>query len=255
MLGSLDEIGATARPAVVKGRVGRLGEALFKCAVCTRTHWVSAALVYGLKNMVSVEAGERVEGPSLVCPSCGGQAFRIGDPRLLGRRPPATGALTSAPSGSRIRTVPARLRHVCDAVVATPESRVAVLNVGTGEILYLSRRSRRHFTAADEPGPYGRELDAWMALQSSEFERLPELDSEERRSLMRRFVGTLGNDRIRDRLWRLTERRMPYAGFRRGLSHHPWHEGRWLEYSRRYIRPLIMDWLEQEGLVLEATGS
>ncbi|MGE5589857.1 MAG: UPF0158 family protein [Bacillota bacterium] len=153
------------------------------------------------------------------------------------------------------RHVPVRLRSICDAVVATPESRVAVLDVGTGEILYLSRRSRRRPTSPDQPGPYGRELDAWMALQTSEYQRLPELDSEERRSLMRQFVRTLGDDRIRDRLWRLTERRVPYAGFRRGLSQHPWHEGRWLEFSRRYIRPVVMDWLEQEHLVLEAIGS
>lgn len=148
-----------------------------------------------------------------------------------------------------------RLRSVCDAVVATPESRVAVLNVGTGEILYLSRRSRRRPASTGQPGPYGRELDAWLALQTSEYQRLPELDSEERRSLMRQFVRTLGDDRIRDRLWRLTDRHVPYAGFRRGLSQHPWHEGRWLEFSRRYIRPVVMDWLEQEHLVLEATGS
>lgn len=148
-----------------------------------------------------------------------------------------------------------RLRVVCDAVVGTPESRISVLNLGTGEILYLSRRSRRQDAAREAPGPYGRELDQWLATQAQDYERLPELDSEERRSLTRRFVSTLGDDRIRERLWRLTEGGLPYSGFRRGLSQHPWHEGRWLEYSRRHIMPVVTDWLGQAGLALETDRS
>ncbi|MHB9145502.1 MAG: UPF0158 family protein [Symbiobacteriia bacterium] len=175
--------------------------------------------------------------------------YREGDPRL--RRPLGHGTYSNVP-GPPPRRVPATLKSVCDAVVATPDSRVSALNLGTGEILYFSRRSRhlRH-AALTDPQPYGRELDAWLLTQPDEYAKLPEFDGEERRTIMRQFVRTLGDDRIRERLVRLTEGRRPYVVFRQGLSQHPWHEGRWLEYSRRYVTPLVSDWARAAGLVLQ----
>lgn len=211
---------------------------------------VEAALVYSLRGMPDGTAGGSFEGPSLICRFCGGTAYREGDPRLRGRTGHGTYFVRTRPPAH----VPACLKHVCDAVVATPESRAAVMNLDTGEILYFSRRSRRQASIdSSSPGPYGRELDQWLQAQPHAFERLPEFDGEERRSVMKQFVSTLADDRIRERLTRLTEGYRPYSGFRRGLGQYPWHESRWLEYSRRHVLPMVTDWLQHSGIDLAGT--
>lgn len=65
---------------------------------------------------------------------------------------------------------------------------------------------------------------------------------------MERFIATVEDDRLRDRLWRAISGRGAFRYFRDVLYDHPRERERWFEFKDAQVQRRITRWLESEGI-------
>jgi hypothetical protein len=65
---------------------------------------------------------------------------------------------------------------------------------------------------------------------------------------MERFVATVRNDRLRDRLWQAIQGRGAFRYFKDVLAEYPAERERWFAFKDRCIYERISWWLESEGI-------
>jgi len=128
------------------------------------------------------------------------------------------------------------------------------LDLDTGEVVMLTDEVTRYLEEPPE-----RELPEWMqhelqvAQQVEEgygtrYIRIPEEDSHEAYRDMERFISTVRNDRLRDRLWRAIQGRGAFGSFKDALVDHPAERERWFAFQSRCVTERVNEWLESEGI-------
>lgn len=113
----------------------------------------------------------------------------------------------------------------------------------------------------DEPPDY--ELFGWMqeALQEAQqieeergtrYIKIPQADSHEGYRDMERFIATVRDRRLQNRLWRAIQGRGAFRYFKDVLAEHPAERERWFTFKDRCVHERVVGWLESEGI--EATN-
>jgi hypothetical protein len=124
----------------------------------------------------------------------------------------------------------------------------------TGDVVMVTDEVARYL---EEPPDY--ELPDWMqemlkvAQQVEEgygtrYIRIPQADTHEDYRDMERFIGTVRNDRLRDRLWQAIQGRGAFRCFKDVLAQHPAERERWFAFKDRCIYERLSWWLEGEGI-------
>ena len=65
---------------------------------------------------------------------------------------------------------------------------------------------------------------------------------------MQRFIGTVDDDRLRDRLWNAIQGRGAFRRFKDLLARHPAVEDAWFEFKDTRLRERVVAWLEYNGI-------
>ncbi len=128
------------------------------------------------------------------------------------------------------------------------------LDLETGEVVMLTEEASRYLEE-----PPDRELPDWMqemvrvARQVEEgyrtrYIRIPEADTREEYRDMERFIGTVGNSHLQDRLWRAIQGRGAFRRFKDVLLDYSSERERWFAFKDYCIYERIWWWLESEGI-------
>lgn len=128
------------------------------------------------------------------------------------------------------------------------------LDVETGKVVMVTDEIARYL---EDPPDY--ELSDWMqeALQVAEqveegygtrYIQVPQADSREGYRDMERFISTVRNDHLRDRLWSAIQGRGAFRYFKDTLFEHPAERERWFAFKDRCIYERVSWWLESEGI-------
>jgi hypothetical protein len=128
------------------------------------------------------------------------------------------------------------------------------LDLETGEVVLVTDEIAGHL---EEPPDY--ELSDWMqdALQVAEqvekgygtrYITIPQSDSHEDYRDMERFIYTVRNPRLQDRLWQAIQGRGAFRYFKDVLAEHPAERERWFAFKDRCIHERISWWLESEDI-------
>jgi hypothetical protein len=128
------------------------------------------------------------------------------------------------------------------------------LDLETGEVVMVTDEIAGYLEE-----PPDRELRDWMqrALQEARqieegygtrYIAVPQADSHEDYRDMERFIGTVRNPRLRDRLCRAIEGRGAFRYFKDILAEYPAERERWFAFKDRRIYERISWWLESEGI-------
>jgi hypothetical protein len=129
---------------------------------------------------------------------------------------------------------------------------------------YLDLETGRVVTITDEVAGYleqppDHDLPDWMSemLQETEqveegygtrYIQVPEADSHEAYRDMQRFISTVRDDRLCDRLWRAIEGRGAFRYFKDVLSEYPAERDRWFAFQAHREHERISDWLSSEHI-------
>jgi hypothetical protein len=130
------------------------------------------------------------------------------------------------------------------------------LDLETGEVVMITDEIARY---AEEPPDY--ELSDWMKVAVEEAEqvekeygtryiRIPQADPRDSYRDMERFIATVGNSYLQERLERAIAGRGAFRYFRDVLYEHPSEQERWFAFQSRCVHERISEWLEQEGIEL-----
>ena len=130
------------------------------------------------------------------------------------------------------------------------------LNLETGEIVTITDEIAHYL---EEP-PDG-ELSEWMKLalreaeqvehgDSTRYIQIPQADPRESYRDMERFIATVGNSYLQERLERAIAGRSAFRHFRDVLYEHPPEQERWFAFQDHCVQGRISEWLEQEGIEL-----
>lgn len=103
------------------------------------------------------------------------------------------------------------------------------------------------------------EIAGWMqeALQVAEqvekgygtrYIKIPEADSHEDYRDMERFINTVRNPRLQDRLWRAIQGRGAFRYFKDVLAEYPAERERWFAFKDHRTHERISWWLESENI-------
>jgi hypothetical protein len=128
------------------------------------------------------------------------------------------------------------------------------LDLETGEILLITDEVSWYLE-----NPLERELLDWqqeMLQRARQIEegygirylRVPEQDSHESYRDMERFIPTIQDQHLQDRLWRAIQGRGAFRYFKDVLYDHPDERERWFAFSDRCVYERMMAWLEGEGI-------
>jgi len=128
------------------------------------------------------------------------------------------------------------------------------LDLETGEVVMLTSEVTGYL---EEPPDH--ELSEWMqdmlevAQQVEEgygtrYIQIPQADSHEGYRDMERFISTVRNPHLQDRLWRAIQGRGAFRYFKDVLVEHPAERERWFAFSDRCIHERMVGWLESEGI-------
>ena len=128
------------------------------------------------------------------------------------------------------------------------------LDLETGKVVMITDEAARHL---EEPSD--SESSEWMqemieeARQIEEgygtrYIRVPQADSHEGYRDMERFISTVRNDRLRDRLWQAIQGRGAFRYFKDVLFEYPAERERWFAFKDRRIYERISWWLESEDI-------
>jgi len=129
------------------------------------------------------------------------------------------------------------------------------LDVETGKIVMITDDIRRQIEDPDpdfEPAEWEKELieEAKQVEENSDSRYLviPHQDSHEGYRDMERFIATVRDRRLQDRLERAIQGRGAFRRFRDTVSENPEELKRWNAYSERCDLERMVDWLESEGI-------
>lgn len=128
------------------------------------------------------------------------------------------------------------------------------LDLETGEVVTVTDEVSRYLEE-----PPDEALSDWMqemlevAQQVEEgygtrYIAIPQADSHEDYRDMERFISTVRNDRLRDRLWQAIQGRGAFRYFKDVLAEYPAERERWFAFKDRSIHERISWWLESEGI-------
>jgi hypothetical protein len=128
------------------------------------------------------------------------------------------------------------------------------LDLETGEVVMVTSEVTRYLEE-----PPDEDLADWMRheLQIAEqveegygtrYIRIPEEDSHEGYRDMERFISTVRDDRLQDRLWRAIQGRGAFRYFKDVLADYPDERERWFAFKDRRIHERVADWLESEEI-------
>ena len=92
------------------------------------------------------------------------------------------------------------------------------------------------------------EADQVDRLYGSRYIRMPEADSHEGYRDMERFILTVQDESLQDRLWQAIEGRGAFRRFKDVLAGHYREEKRWYAFQDARVRGRILDWLASEGI-------
>ncbi len=92
------------------------------------------------------------------------------------------------------------------------------------------------------------EADRVDRFYGSRYIGVPEADSHEGYRDMERFILTIQDERLQDRLWQAIEGRGAFRRFKDVLAGHYREEKRWYAFQDDRIRARILDWLESKGI-------
>jgi len=65
---------------------------------------------------------------------------------------------------------------------------------------------------------------------------------------MERFIGTVGDDRLRERLWNAIQGRGAFRRFKDLLARHPQEEEAWFEFKDARLQKRVADWLAYHNI-------
>jgi len=94
------------------------------------------------------------------------------------------------------------------------------------------------------------EADRVDRLYGSRYIRVPEADSHEGYRDMERFILTVQDESLQDRLWQAIEGRGAFRRFKDVLAGHYREEKRWYAFQDEQVKGRILDWLASEGIEL-----
>jgi len=128
------------------------------------------------------------------------------------------------------------------------------LDLETGEVVGVTDEFARY---AEEPPEW--ELHDWMkqAIQQAQqveegygtrYISIPEADSHEDYHDMERFIATVRDQRLQNRLWRAIEGKGAFRYFKDVLSEHPAERERWFAFQDQRVHERMVEWLESEGI-------
>ncbi len=129
------------------------------------------------------------------------------------------------------------------------------LDVETGEIVLITDDIRSHLDHPDsdfEPVEWEKELiEVAKRVEESRGTRyleIPHQDSHEGYRDMERFIATVHDQRLRDRLERTIHGRGAFRRFKDTVSENPEELKRWYAYTERCVYEQMVDWLESEDI-------
>jgi hypothetical protein len=128
------------------------------------------------------------------------------------------------------------------------------LDLETGDVVLITDEIARYL---EDPPDW--ELSDWMkgaieeARQVEEgygtrYIQIPQADTHEDYRDMERFISTVRNSDLRDRLWRAIEGRGAFRYFKDVLADHSAERERWFAFKDRCIYERVSDWLESENI-------
>jgi hypothetical protein len=92
------------------------------------------------------------------------------------------------------------------------------------------------------------EADQVETGYGSRFIRVPNADSHAGYRDMERFIGTIGDERLKDRLWRAIEGRGAFRRFKDVLFAYPDERESWFEFKDRRLEKRVIGWLALQGI-------
>jgi hypothetical protein len=92
------------------------------------------------------------------------------------------------------------------------------------------------------------EADQVEAGWGSRYIGVPTADSHQGYRDMERFIVTVENERLQDRLWRAIAGRGAFRYFKDVLTDYPAERERWFEFKERRLEQRVIDWLASEGI-------
>jgi hypothetical protein len=128
------------------------------------------------------------------------------------------------------------------------------LDLETGGVVMITDEVARY---VEEP-PEG-ELRGWMkdAVEEAErveegygtrYIRIPEAGTRDSYRDMERFIGTVRNAHLQDRLWQAIRGSGAFRYFKDVLYEYPAERERWFAFQERCIHERVLWWLESEGI-------
>ena len=132
------------------------------------------------------------------------------------------------------------------------------LDLETGKVVMVTEEAAGYLDEPpDEELPDWMQHDVEIARQVEEgygtrYTSIPEADSHEGYRDMERFISTVRNPRLRDRLWRAIAGRGAFRHYKDVLADHPAERERWFAFSDRKNQERMVEWLASEGI--EATN-
>jgi hypothetical protein len=134
------------------------------------------------------------------------------------------------------------------------------LDLETGRVVLVTSEARKTLEAgeADEDGEVAEDVPDWMqetiedarriATAAHRYVEIPSQDSHEGFRDMQDFIGTVGNESLRERLWDAIQGRGAFRRFRDILGRYPEERERWFEFEQDCSMQRIMDWLADRGI-------
>jgi hypothetical protein len=128
------------------------------------------------------------------------------------------------------------------------------LDLETGEVIAISDETRGYLDY-----PPGYDLPDWQQqeLQAAEqvergygtrYTAIPRTESHDAYRDMERFIGSVWDERLQNRLWRAIQGRGAFRYFKDVLHEYPAERERWFAFSDRRIKERMLDWLESENI-------
>ncbi len=128
------------------------------------------------------------------------------------------------------------------------------LDLETGDVVMVTDEIAGYL---EDPPDW--ELSDWMkeaieearqveAGYGTRYIRVPQADTREDYRDMERFISTVHNSELRDRLWQAIEGRGAFRYFKDVLAEHPAEREQWFSFKDRCIYERVADWLESEDM-------
>ncbi|MCP4544561.1 MAG: hypothetical protein GY832_46220 [Chloroflexi bacterium] len=128
------------------------------------------------------------------------------------------------------------------------------LDLETGDVVMVTDEIARYL---EDPPDW--ELSDWMkqaiedvrqveAGSDTRYIQIPQADTHEDYCDMERFISTVRDSDLRDRLWRAIKGRSAFRYFKDVLTEWPLERERWFSFKDRCIYERVSSWLESENI-------